>query len=381
MADLSDLSVLSLSFYGASLAQPDARLSGALERQRDYARGLRRYVVLVPGSQGAAPLDEGPLSVRPLAARGPAAFSLAACRHAAALHRASPFDILMVDAPHLGALPGLFLRLRLRIPLVVHFMADMAGNPWYLRERLSNYPKLALMKLALRVADVCRVSTDVEVERLAALGSARDAVVNVPFYIDRAAFEAAGERAPGKRALYVGRIGHQKDVATLLRAWARVAAAHPDARLTVAGDGPLRGACEALVRRLGLSGSVTFAGAVPYARVAALYRDATVFVMPSLYEGTCMALHEAAASGLPLVATDTAGAHDFITPSAIGGSLVPVRDPARLAEAIDRLFRDPAAAASAGEQARRRLDAFSRERALDRWRLLLLRAARRSGPA
>ncbi|MGC8639127.1 MAG: glycosyltransferase family 4 protein [Isosphaeraceae bacterium] len=111
------------------------------------------------------------------------------------------------------------------------------------------------------------------------------------------------------RAVFVGRLAPEKNLPTLLRAWPIVRQVHPRARLILAGEGPERPGLEELARSLGLSlgpnQAVELPGAV--ADVTSLLRDADLFVLPSIEEGMSIALLEAMALGIPLVASSIAG--------------------------------------------------------------------------
>ena len=124
----------------------------------------------------------------------------------------------------------------------------------------------------------------------------------------------------------------EKGVDVLVRAMDGV-----DAELIVVGDGP----DEQLVRSLAPS-NVTFAGHVPRDELPPLYRNADVFVMPSRSETWGMAMQEAAAVGLPLIATDAPGAaHDLIE-DGVNGYRVPAEDVAALHDALVKAAADPA---------------------------------------
>ncbi|CAG7650602.1 glycosyltransferase family 4 protein [Actinacidiphila bryophytorum] len=150
----------------------------------------------------------------------------------------------------------------------------------------------------------------------------------------RAALPALSDVGPGTPLVVcVGRLCPQKGQDVLLRAWPAVAAAVPEARLVLVGDGPDH-------RRLLLDAppGVLLAGAardtVPW------YRAADVVVLPSRWEGMALAPLEAMACGRPVVTTDVSGAREALHPSDADACAVPVDDAAALAAALQRLLAD-----------------------------------------
>jgi glycosyltransferase involved in cell wall biosynthesis len=99
----------------------------------------------------------------------------------------------------------------------------------------------------------------------------------------------------------VGRLVEQKDYPTQLRAFALAAARVPNLRMAIAGDGPLRSTLEHLARELGIADRVRFLG--NQEDVPALLRSVDLFVLSSKFEPFGVALLEAKAAGLPIVAT------------------------------------------------------------------------------
>jgi glycosyltransferase involved in cell wall biosynthesis len=141
-------------------------------------------------------------------------------------------------------------------------------------------------------------------------------------------------QSPAKRCVFicVSRLSREKGVDLLVRAMEGV-----DAELVVVGDGP----DEDLVRGLAPP-NVSFAGRVPRDKLQPLYRRADVFVMPSRSETWGIAMQEAAAVGLPLIATDAPGAaHDLIE-DGVTGYRVPVEDVAAMHDALVKAAADPA---------------------------------------
>lgn len=142
----------------------------------------------------------------------------------------------------------------------------------------------------------------------------------------------------------------------LLDAVARLRAAGRPVHLSLAGDGAHREDVEALVGDLGLSAEVEVLGAVEHTELLGLYAagrfDAAV--LASLHEGIPVALIEAMAHGLPVVGTDVGGVGELLGGGA--GLLVPAKDPAALAAALERLAADAPLRARLGETGRRRVE-------------------------
>jgi glycosyltransferase involved in cell wall biosynthesis len=137
---------------------------------------------------------------------------------------------------------------------------------------------------------------------------------------------------------YVGRFVAIKALDRLFHAFAAVLRHVPRARLLMAGDGPTRGALEELARRLEIDDRVTFTGWTD--DVATVYAAADVCCLPSLNEGTPVAIIEAMAAKRPVVATAVGGLTDLIDDER-NGLLVPPNDTAMLARALLRLAGDP----------------------------------------
>lgn len=138
--------------------------------------------------------------------------------------------------------------------------------------------------------------------------------------------------------LFVGTLEPRKDLPTLLRAFARARRSRPGLRLAVAGrQGWLCEPVFDLVRELQLGEAVRFLGPVPADDLPALYSLATLFVLPSLYEGFGMPVLEAMACGTPVVCTDVSSLPEIVGDAAL---LVPVGDPQALADAMERCLND-----------------------------------------
>lgn len=151
----------------------------------------------------------------------------------------------------------------------------------------------------------------------------------------------------------VGRLEDAKDVPTMLRAFVRVRARHPDARLVVAGEGSGRARLAALARELGIDHAVRFPGYVDNAYGCMARADA--FVLSSVHEGLPTVLLEALAVGTPIVSTDCPSGPREILEDGTYGPLVPVGDAGALADAILETLEAP----PGSDDLRRRAAAFS----------------------
>ena len=125
-------------------------------------------------------------------------------------------------------------------------------------------------------------------------------------------------------------------------------------RWEILGEGPHRPALEWAIRDMGLEGVVELAGPVASTQISARLDSADVFFHPALAEGLSNAVLEAMARGLPVVVTNVPGMEEAVREER-EGLLVARRDWRGMADALERLARDPALRSSLGEQARMRV--------------------------
>jgi glycosyltransferase involved in cell wall biosynthesis len=170
--------------------------------------------------------------------------------------------------------------------------------------------------------------------------------------------------SPKPTLLFVGWTIPEKGIFDLLEAAAIVRDRGRDFILEIVG--PFHGHEEKLrevVAARGLDTIVQIVGPV-HSRVQLLdvYRHADVYVLPSWAEGLPVAMLEAMACGLPVVATNVGGVPDLVR-EGVCGSLVPPRNPGLLADALDKLLLDPTLRSSMAAEARRRVESvFSTEK-------------------
>ncbi|WP_454736498.1 glycosyltransferase [Cupriavidus necator] len=145
---------------------------------------------------------------------------------------------------------------------------------------------------------------------------------------------ALGLGAQDILVLNVGRLVPEKDQATLIEAFRLAARAVPNARLVIAGEGPLRPALQDRIVQGGLATLATLAGA--RSDIPDLLRAADVFALSSRIEGMPLAVGEALATGLPVVATAAAGVAELAGDTA---TITPIGDAAALASALEKAIR------------------------------------------
>lgn len=165
----------------------------------------------------------------------------------------------------------------------------------------------------------------------------------------------------GPLAVYVGRIAEEKGIDLLATAWGELTERVPGAMLLIVG-GPVD---SPLAVRLARNPAVRLVGETQ--NVRAVLHAADLFILPSRFEGISIALLEAMACGIPVVATDIPGNREALGDEPEGGLLVPPGNREQLVDAVARLLSAPELRAEMARQARRRVErCFSLERSLDR---------------
>ncbi len=166
----------------------------------------------------------------------------------------------------------------------------------------------------------------------------------IPNYVDCRRFAPAERVEAGPpQLIYVGRLAREKNLAALIQAVSSL-----DVEVVLVGSGPLERTLRQQADRCGVRAA--FAGSVPHARLPQYLAHATVFVLPSLFEGHPKALLEAMACGLPVLGTRVPGIEDVISHEIDGLLCDPT--PEGLRAAIDRLLGDGSLRKRLGRQAR-----------------------------
>lgn len=257
----------------------------------------------------------------------------------ARVHAVSPFDLLRVHSLRYIGPAALLARRRhgFDAPIVAH------------HHHLDSSPLNALIeRRVVGAVDRLVVGSEFARRQLASDLSARtDHVAVIPYGVDdrfaprpaREDLRARHTLGDGPVVLFFGGLKPRKNLPLLLDIWAPIAASHPDARLLVAGGGPLLQTLRERAAALGLMASVRFTGYVPEAEKAAHYNLGDVFLFPSAMEGFGLAVVEAMASGLPVVASNRGSIPELVIDGE-GGFVCDAKSAAPFVERVRRLLGD-----------------------------------------
>ena len=230
------------------------------------------------------------------------------------------------------------------------------GIRFRFRSRITSRALVAQAELALRCADhvICSSREDAEYV-VAHSGLSASRVTLHHSGVEQPFLDAGSEpRAPGRRGLlFVGSWIERKGILDLVPAVARVLAERAEVNFTVAGcncpaDNVKKEFPDALRSRVRVIPRMTSTE-----ELVGVYRDHSILVLPSYFEGQPLVMIEAAALGLAIVTTPICGMRDFID-AGVHGLFCPVGDRERLADAMLELVANPHLAERMGERARQR---------------------------
>jgi glycosyltransferase involved in cell wall biosynthesis len=288
----------------------------------------------------------------------------------------SRHDIDVIQTHLLRALDFLILTLRWeptvrRVFWTFHnARLDLRADQLPLRQSWLLRPKRLVYRLAYRfgakfVDGLIAVSDDVARTVRTDLRPARRKVITIPNGVDVPRYAQPIDREFARDGLgiprdasiliVVGKLMEQKGHLFLLRALPLLSQRFENLHVLLAGEGPLREDLGAMATALGVADRVHFVG--NRGDISMLLAASDLFVLPSIWEGLSMALLEALASGLPVVATDVSGSREVVVDGETGW-LVPPADAERLGEAIAMLLRQPAEARRRGQAGRDRVERY-----------------------
>lgn len=196
------------------------------------------------------------------------------------------------------------------IPTIVHFHGYDASVKTVI-DKCEYYGEV--FSLATKVIAVSKVME----HKLLELGCPRDKLI-YNTYGPNPDFEMVLPKFSKKQFIGIGRFTDKKAPYYTIMAFKKVVERHPDAKLLLAGDGPLKNTCQNLVHYFSLEEQVVFLGVITPENYRALLAESLAFVQHSItaengdMEGTPLAVLEASAAGLPVISTYHAGIPDVI---------------------------------------------------------------------
>ena len=143
-----------------------------------------------------------------------------------------------------------------------------------------------------------------------------------------------------------------KGLRYLLRAYAQLLEKYPELELLIVSKPKPGGKTERLIRYLGIADKVQFVNGISTQEMVSYYAEATIAVVPSVYEGFGLPAGEAMACGVPVVSTDGGALPEVVGDA---GVLVPAKSVDALAQAIDQLLQDPDKRDALGARGRERI--------------------------
>jgi glycosyltransferase involved in cell wall biosynthesis len=281
----------------------------------------------------------------------PGTFILDAYRTGSRLIRQKGIVLVTTQSPFSDGLVGYLLKRQWGVKLLVQLHTSTLDDPFWLTESPANRWRRLVGLFVLRSSDGVRVvSSQARQWLVETVGLSPERVFVNPVSVSLPGDDHTGYRADGY-VLFVGGLKLEKNVETLLRAFARVRSSFPEARLVIVGDGPEMPTLRQRAQEMGISDSVEWTGNVPYQRLETIYSRASVFVLPSVHESFGRVLIEAMSYGVPVVSTDTEGGQEVVQ-DGITGFIVPRRDPEAMARRIAYLLSHPAEAERMGSAGR-----------------------------
>jgi glycosyltransferase involved in cell wall biosynthesis len=223
-------------------------------------------------------------------------------------------------------------------------------------------------RVTQRMVDFWDANSEGAAAFIRSLGVPADRVTCIPNGLDLTLWPSPAEANPAHPPLIlcVSRFVARKRHVDLVEALRLLRVAGVEFSAALIGDGPTREEIEAKVREAGIEPFVTFRRTLDHEPIRELMKEASVFCLPSAWEGMPGAVMEAMAAGLAVVGTDVNGT-DMLIVDGVTGYLVPPRLPEQLADALRRLLEAPALQREMGQAGRARIEAeFTLETMIDR---------------
>ncbi len=231
-------------------------------------------------------------------------------------------DIIHSHSPFFLGSMGARAARRYKLPLIFtfHTLYDQYVHYFPFAHQTSKH---IMKRLSRNFCNRCNrviVPSQLVVNYLQRIG-VKTPIVKIPTGVDLDEFndlnpkwleENYGIKPEEKALLFVGRLGQEKNVTFLIKAFHTVLLNHPECRLVLVGKGPQESYLRKFCRELGIENKVIFTGVLPRHKIIHCYASADLFVFPSVTETQGLVIGEAKATGLPVVAIRAFGPAEMV---------------------------------------------------------------------
>lgn len=200
--------------------------------------------------------------------------------------------------------------------------------------------------------DYITVPSEFAANSLVENGVDRKKLLLLPFGVDTERFRPREKHDDTFRAVFIGQVSVRKGILYLLEAWKGMAL--PDSELVVVG--PQSPDIKELLAKYAGIKNIKFVNYVN--DLTKVYQTASVFVFPSIEEGSALVNYEAMASGIPVITTYNSGS---LARDGLDGFVIPIRDVAAIREKLQTLYEDHRLRDKMGASARERMERFTWE--------------------
>ena len=265
------------------------------------------------------------------------------------LHERNTYDVIHAHSHlYFSTVFCALVRMIGSAPLIVtnHGLISQTAPMWIQRIYI---PTIA--RWIYSTADKIICYTKTEQDQLINLGIRPEKITVIHNGVDTDHFAPLTGVAPKKQILWIGKYVPGKGVEYLLRGFQLFSKNFPDYTLLMIGRGPLKGDCLKMIEDLGLTENVILRDFVQNRDLPEIYRQSSLFVLPSLEEGVPRTILEAMACGVPVACTELPQLTKIVSGC---GRLFPLKDPEALAAALSTLISDPEMAQTCGKNGRER---------------------------
>lgn len=280
-------------------------------------------------------------------------------------------DVIYVQNAMAAGLPAVLVGMLRQIPIVLKFVGDeaweRASQERRTKKRLEEFLaapeggwrtslRMMIQGFVLRHADIVTTPSAYLRDAIVKTYGIKNERAVVNYNAAEKEAEAPFSATPVPHQIVAtARLVEWKGLDGIIRAVALLRKKYPDVRAAIAGDGPEEEKLKALAKELGVADRITFTGRVSRAETWHLRKSSEVYVLNSTYEGLPHTALTSFAARIPMVATNIPGTNEAVY-NEVSGLLVPAGDDQALADAIARLFDDPALRARLVEGAERVLN-------------------------